>query len=416
MLAAASARERPVSSSSSLPPTAIRGAGAARPRGARLLDAPLGWSAVSRALLLQGFLLPFLMLSFFESTWFMLRPELAPYFSISDLATYNAFIGAVTLYGTVLFAVGLYMRSHQPGSTLYQLLVAVFACAWPIGAGYYFGLHISGMIAAFLAASVLAVVLLDRWVALVGVLCGVTGAVVLSALEQARLVRHAPLLQSAPFGAQGLEGSWFWGVGASVFMACLLVIVLVDQLVRKERAYARLLRSLAVTDALTGAANRRHFIDSLERELQRAKRFSFPVGLVLLDIDRFKRVNDTLGHGVGDEVLVRVVELLSAQLRESDLLARYGGEEFVLLLSHLGPEGAQDAAERLRAILSDNPLRVGERELRVTASFGVASLEVGEDLDVGALLRRADAAMYRAKRAGRDRVVAWSEDDEDTSG
>jgi diguanylate cyclase (GGDEF)-like protein len=383
--------------------------------GARLLDAPLGWSAVARALLLQGFLLPFLMLSFFESSWFLLRPELAPYFSVADLATYNAFIGAVTLYGTVLFAVGLYMRGHQPGSVLYQLLVAVFACLWPIGAGYYFGLHISGMIAAFLAASVLAVVLLDRWVALVGVLTGVLGAVVLSALEQARLVRHAPLLLEAPFDAQGLQGSWFWGVGASVFLASLLVIFLVDQLVRKEREYARLLRGLAVTDALTGAANRRHFIDSLERELQRAQRFAFPVSIVLLDIDHFKRVNDTQGHHVGDEVLVGVVARLAERLRDSDMLARYGGEEFVLLLSHLGIEGATEAAERLRAILADAPLRIGELELPITASFGVASAEPDQGLDVVRLLRRADAAMYAAKAAGRDRVRPWSPDDEDTA-
>jgi diguanylate cyclase (GGDEF)-like protein len=259
------------------------------------------------------------------------------------------------------------------------------------------------------------VVLLDRWVALVGVLTGVLGAVVLSALEQARLVRHAPLLLEAPFDAQGLQGSWFWGVGASVFLASLLVIFLVDQLVRKEREYARLLRGLAVTDALTGAANRRHFIDSLERELQRAQRFAFPVSIVLLDIDHFKRVNDTQGHHVGDEVLVGVVARLAERLRDSDMLARYGGEEFVLLLSHLGIEGATEAAERLRAILADAPLRIGELELPITASFGVASAEPDQGLDVVRLLRRADAAMYAAKAAGRDRVRPWSPDDEDTA-
>ncbi len=376
---------------------------------ARLLDSPLGWSAVSRALLLQGFLLPFLMLSFFESTWFLLRPEQAPYFSVGELAAYNALIGALTLYGTILFAVGLYLRVHQPGSLLYQLLVAIFACIWPICTGYYYGLHISGMVAAFLATSVLAVVLLDRWVALVGVLAGVLGAVGLSVLEQARLVRHAPLLRSAPFDAQGLEGSWYWGMGVPVFLAALLVILLVDQLVRKERAYTRLLRELAVTDALTGASNRRFFIDSLERELQRAARFGFPVSVVLLDIDHFKAVNDTLGHIAGDRVLQQVVKRLAGALRDSDLLARYGGEEFVILLSHLTLEQAGEAAARFRRALVDQPFLIDDAEHVVTASFGVACSTPELGLGVQGLLRRADAAMYLAKGAGRDRVERWSE-------
>ncbi len=393
-------------------PDGVRG----RPPGTvRLLDAPLGWHAVTRALLLQGCLLPFLMLAFFESTWFLVRPELAPYLSMADLATYNALIGAVTLYGTLLFAVGLYLRDQRPDSRLYQLLVSVFACLWPIGAGYYFGLHISGMVAVFLAASVLAVVLLERRIALAGVLGGVLAALVLSAVEQARIVRHAPLLQSPPFDAQGLESSWFWSVGASVFMAALLVIALVDQLVRKERAHARLLRSLAVTDALTGAYNRRYFVDSLERELERAKRFRFPISVILLDIDHFKRVNDTLGHAVGDEVLVELVCRFQGQLRESDLLARYGGEEFVLLLSHLDEGSALVAAERLRGVLADAPFLVGEQAVPISASFGVATVDPDGDHSVSAVLRRADQAMYKAKDAGRDRVCILREDEEDTA-
>jgi diguanylate cyclase (GGDEF)-like protein len=381
-------------------------------RGARLLDSPLGWTAVSRALLLQGFLLPFLMLSFFGSVWFLIQPELAPYLRAGELATFTTLIGALTLYGTILFAVGLYLRGHQPHSMLYQFLVAIFACLWPIAAGYYYGLHISGMVAAFLATSVLAVVLLDRWVAMVGVFAGVLGAVLISGLEQARVVRHAPLLRSAPFDASHLEHSWFWGIGVSVFLSALLVIFLVDQLVRKERAYARLLRELAVTDALTGAANRRHFIDALERELQRAGRFGFPVSVVLLDIDHFKRVNDSFGHPAGDEVLVQVVARLAAKLRESDLLARYGGEEFVVLLSHLGAVEARDAADRLRAVVSEEPLQVEGQRIPVTASFGVATVEPGETVGGRELLRRADSAMYWAKRAGRDRVCAWSQERE----
>jgi two-component system cell cycle response regulator len=183
----------------------------------------------------------------------------------------------------------------------------------------------------------------------------------------------------------------------------------VDQLVRKERAYTRLLRELAVTDALTGASNRRFFIDSLERELQRAARFGFPVSVVLLDIDHFKAVNDTLGHIAGDRVLQQVVKRLAGALRDSDLLARYGGEEFVILLSHLTLEQAGEAAARFRRALVDQPFLIDDAEHVVTASFGVACSTPELGLGVQGLLRRADAAMYLAKGAGRDRVERWSE-------
>lgn len=382
---------------------------------ARLLDSPLGWSAVARALLLQGFLLPFLMLSLFESSWFIVHPHLAPYLDQGELATFTAFIGAMTLYGTILFAVGIYLRSHRPTSRAYQVLVALFACVWPISAGYYYGLHISGLVASFLAVSVLAIILLDRWVALVGVLTGMVGALGLSLLEQARLVRHAPLLQDAPFGSEGLHGSWFWGVGMAVLLAAILVVLLVDQLVRKERAYAKLLRELAVTDPLTGAANRRHFLQSLDRELERAQRFGFPVSVVLLDIDHFKRVNDSLGHQAGDEVLKELVRRLTEALRESDLLARHGGEEFVLLLSHMDADGALRAAERFRKLLAEQPLQVEGKQLTITASFGVACREPGETLTGHRLVRRADRAMYQAKHGGRNRACGWQQVGQDTA-
>lgn len=171
-----------------------------------------------------------------------------------------------------------------------------------------------------------------------------------------------------------------------------------------SEALARQLRELADTDALTGLASRRAFLERAAEELQRARRYGHGLGVAMLDIDEFKAVNDRHGHGTGDLVLARVAAVCLAQLRHGiDHCGRLGGEEFGILLPETNPGGAQATAERLRAAIRE--LRFGDagQAFGVSASIGVATLAV-EDADFGALLIRADAALYRAKAAGRDRV------------
>jgi diguanylate cyclase (GGDEF)-like protein len=156
----------------------------------------------------------------------------------------------------------------------------------------------------------------------------------------------------------------------------------------------------ANTDALTGAFNRR-FLDPCVAELvERRRRHGAPASLLLIDIDHFKRINDRFGHHGGDEVLRALVRVVSARKRTLDRLFRYGGEEFVLLLPDTGAADALGVAERLRALVQATPM-VDEP---VTVSIGVAGLDDGQAQD--AWLRRADAALYVAKNAGRNRVVA----------
>ncbi len=176
-------------------------------------------------------------------------------------------------------------------------------------------------------------------------------------------------------------------------------------LIEVETARAALLE-VAVRDALTQLYNRRFFSARLEEEVQRARRQPVPVALVLVDIDHFKRINDTYGHAVGDEVLQRVAEVLQAQARPYDVAARFGGEEFVLMLpGSTAAEGAA-VAERIRQAVQ--ALRLASLEggasPQITVSLGVAELAGAPD-DADALLRRADAAMYRAKHDGRNRIV-----------
>jgi diguanylate cyclase (GGDEF)-like protein len=162
----------------------------------------------------------------------------------------------------------------------------------------------------------------------------------------------------------------------------------------------------AVTDELTGLYNLRHFHDSLDAELERQRRFGTEVGLVILDIDDFKRVNDTYGHQQGDLVLIEVARALRNLSRDIDEPARYGGEEMAVILPQTDVAGAEVQAERMRAAVEELQIERldGGGRLSVTASFGVASLPYNAN-DKAALIAEADAALYRAKRAGKNRVT-----------
>ena len=166
----------------------------------------------------------------------------------------------------------------------------------------------------------------------------------------------------------------------------------------------------AVTDELTGLANHRRFQEVLASEIERARRFDSTVGLVMLDVDDFKLVNDTYGHQVGDEVLRAVAGVLNDESREIDLPARYGGEELALILPGTDLEGAHQLAERVRRGIEALRFRSdGAEALRVTASFGAASLGPGAGAsahDQSGLIRAADGALYAAKRGGKNRTVA----------
>lgn len=173
----------------------------------------------------------------------------------------------------------------------------------------------------------------------------------------------------------------------------------------------RRLYELSCTDSLTGIFNRRHLDRVLEAEVSRHTRYGTPLTLLLIDVDHFKRVNDTFGHEAGDLVLRNVSATLKGLVRKADIVARYGGEEICIILSNTGTDGAMILAERLRAALERQSHQTDAGLVKATASFGAASLtDKTEAVDVHALLRRADQALYAAKRGGRNRVVMWTPD------
>jgi diguanylate cyclase (GGDEF)-like protein len=178
-------------------------------------------------------------------------------------------------------------------------------------------------------------------------------------------------------------------------------------LMQRERQEQEIAR-LAMTDALTGVYNRRTLFELGEKELSRARRDGSILSVVILDLDHFKHVNDTHGHLTGDAVLKRFVEIVQGCLRGSDVLTRYGGEEFCVLLPGAPESAARAVAERIRATLESSPIQVEDLAIRVTSSAGVATLAPSErpaDQTLSKLVRRADEALYAAKRDGRNRVV-----------
>jgi diguanylate cyclase (GGDEF)-like protein len=166
------------------------------------------------------------------------------------------------------------------------------------------------------------------------------------------------------------------------------------------------LRLLATTDSLTSIWNRRYFRSLAKRELDRTNRYGGELALMMIDLDHFKRINDTYGHAVGDEALKMVAATGRATLRRIDIFARYGGEEFVIALPETPLEQAVQVAERLRQTLAETPITTETGHLHITVSIGLATNDPGS-ADLNTLLQQADEALYQAKDNGRNRVEVF---------
>jgi diguanylate cyclase (GGDEF)-like protein len=164
------------------------------------------------------------------------------------------------------------------------------------------------------------------------------------------------------------------------------------------------LRIEATHDVLTGTLNRRAILDVLEKETARAARHATPLGILMLDLDRFKKVNDTYGHTVGDIILTQIAKRIAGPLRPYDSLARYGGEEFLIVLPQCDLQQTLEIAERIRLSVAQAPIDTGAARVPVTVSIGATALS-GEPVAIRELIECADRELYEAKRSGRNRVL-----------
>lgn len=165
---------------------------------------------------------------------------------------------------------------------------------------------------------------------------------------------------------------------------------------------------LSMTDPLTGLFNRRHFFDISEREYRRAQRYHHPLTVCMVDVDAFKRVNDTYGHLVGDQILRRIAQAMRVTLRSSDFLCRYGGDEFAILMPETPLDAGVQAAERLLGAVVAQSVEADGQVVRISVSVGVAEMSP-QSASLDALMQTADHALYAAKNAGKNRVAVWEE-------
>lgn len=193
------------------------------------------------------------------------------------------------------------------------------------------------------------------------------------------------------------------GVTVIVLLVALIFFLFRTMRQRLAAIHQRLIE-LAMTDDLTGIANRRHILERFREEFLRSKRTATPMGCIMIDIDHFKAINDTYGHEAGDVVLKNLAATVTSCLREYDLFGRLGGEEFLIVAPGADVENLRAMAERLRQHIGcqEIPLGEGRPQFTITVSMGVAMLDDDESID--ALLRRADQALYAAKASGRNRV------------
>jgi diguanylate cyclase (GGDEF)-like protein len=231
-----------------------------------------------------------------------------------------------------------------------------------------------------------------------------TGALSLELVHRGR-----ERLLTAAWRFFGLERRFVGGIGREAATGPDLV----DQVEALRRRYQESvsqlasltgrLRELAMIDSLTGVLNRRAFLDHADAEWVRHRRHKHSLSCAMLDVDGFKRINDTFGHAAGDALLQHIGALLRATLRASDLPARLGGDEFVALMPETSLDGAQAFGERLLSRLASQPLTALDQSIVASLSIGVASADGLASLED--LIARADAAMYQAKKGGRARVV-----------
>lgn len=180
------------------------------------------------------------------------------------------------------------------------------------------------------------------------------------------------------------------------YLLCSLVYPLRNTILYRQAVEA------ALTDPLTGTHNRAAMDTTLHREIDLSRRHNLPLSLIVLDIDRFKQINDNFGHTVGDNVLKALVECIKECIRSTDILFRYGGEEFTVVLNNTDHGGAVHLAERIRAAVEQSAFNTGSATLNATVSIGVATLQAKEN--GASFFQRADQALYRAKAEGRNRI------------
>jgi diguanylate cyclase (GGDEF)-like protein len=370
----------------------------------------LNWGPVDKCILAAGLTLPFVATYAGIAQYLRRRPSVVPYLDPTFLGSLLEILVVVAGAWGVLLVAGLKLRGRSPRS---PLLVHATVQLYSVSNAFFIyciGPYTSPLWLVLLGAGMIGLLIFDRSAMRLGIvsLLVIVGGTTL--LERLGLIPYAPLLAQHPYAAPGRPAdSWMAYMGGVSFSFTVITWALFAYIIARWREQEARLRELSTVDGLTRIANRRHFMEVFQQELERAERQRSRLACLMIDLDHFKQINDRHGHLVGDQVLVVVAQVLKERSRKADVVARYGGEEFALLLPEADVEGAMNVAERYRRAIEQSRIATGDVTLDVTASIGVACYPNGAIWRIDELLRQADAALYRAKKAGRNRVVLAEE-------
>lgn len=372
----------------------------------RKIGNPLEWTSCSKAMLLAGvtFLMflhyaawaEFLLYSGAASQWInqtYLHSQLPIFYGLS-------LISLAQLFAFPFFKKAF--RDHIGFEYTATLYFAVSLCYF----GYQIGTLSMPVGAVLLGAPIVGFILFNRLAVALAMLVALVLLFILSVGAAQGWWAYGPIYSASLF-ANGqpplfiVYEFYFYSIPQMVSLIGVSYLVLHRWRDREERV-----RHLSVTDPLTGLFNRRSILAHLEHEQERSRKKGPALSLLMVDLDRFKTINDDMGHEAGDYALIAAADALQQSLRQNDRVGRYGGEEFLIILPGTDLAGAKMIAERCRQLLESAEvlLQDGQR-LTLTASFGLVCNEGNVQLDVDQLLRRADKAMYQAKQQGRNQVV-----------
>jgi diguanylate cyclase (GGDEF)-like protein len=368
------------------------------------VQAPTGietWSDASKVALVSGLTVPFALLWLLRILQIQGAPELSTYVSRPFLPVLVPFLVFQLAGHTLLLVIALTLRRRLPGRAPALALAEIqLWCGCLAFSLYAVGMFTHPYAVLLTLVPFLGYLLFDERLVHSGLVTLSVGVAIGILLPVLGITPYAPFLDHAPFAHGVLEPMWLVTTGLPVLFACGVGLYIHVGLVRRLRARQRELEWRSSVDPLTGVWNRSVFFARLEEEVARARRHQMPLTVLMIDVDHFKRVNDTHGHATGDRVLAELATKISDSLRVGDVAARYGGEELSVLLPHTALDAAAIVAQRVVSVSRTVTIVGGEN---ATVSVGVAQFDGQETAD--ALVARSDAALYAAKREGRDRVA-----------
>ena len=367
------------------------------------LAAALEWSAVDKSLILIALLIPLYFQYILWSLYVLNRPDRDALIHVDVVQKFMVVEAWLILAGIGIVLIGLMLRRRWPNLQLFQYVALQFYALSLVLMSYSIGTlsFCSGVV--LLGGPVFGFILHDRlpvWLAFITALIAIVG---LSYASVFGYLPYAPVRMASSDPVSEL----FWMNSTLFFAAPFLIFLtlMADQMLAWWRVREERIHQLSRTDALTNLHNRRSILDLLEQELTRVQRKPAPLSVVILDLDHFKKVNDTWGHPMGDRVLQIAARVLRESVREGDHVGRYGGEEFMLVLPGTRLAEAMIVLERCRQqLVAADVVTDSQDRLQITASFGLVCQDRTPLLASQQLIQHADEALYAAKANGRNRI------------